>query len=215
MRFTLFLIFLYSCHCFRFRPHFHRLKWISNGGSHSLFWRKRPFFHPRPKFSTFQNKKIFVAASLNNEGETLRFGTNFVIGQLGLKESELNLTSTFTDTANVTHMYFTHLINGIEVSNHHAAVHLNNNHVLAFSSSFNNEKSRLQKRHGHLANFNISEETAIEIAVKEFKVDLQPHKPVELKYIELPNGILSQVYVIQLKDSKNLLQVFVDTHHGI
>lgn len=43
---------------------------------------------------------------------------------------------------------------------------------------------------------------------------MRPHKPVELKYIELPSGVLSHVYAIQLKDAKNWLQVYVDTYHG-
>jgi Zn-dependent metalloprotease len=198
-------------------PNHHRLKWINNGGSQSLSWRKRPFFHPKPKFSTFKTKndKQFAAAALKSEVETMRFGTRFVLGQLNLAESELNLTSFYTDTANVTHMYFKHLINGIEVSNHHAAVHVKMNHVLAFSTSFNSDDSRLKKRHRNLKSSKISEKTAISIAVNEFHVGLQPNKPIELKYIELPNGVISHVYVVPLKNSKNWLRVFVDTNHGI
>lgn len=215
MKLSLVLFFTYSCHCFRFFPiNFHRLKWINNGGSRSLSWRKRPFFHPKPKFATFKPKQ-FIAAAVLNETETVEFGIRFVQRELGLELSELNLTSSYTDTANVTHIYFTHLINGIEVANHHAALHLKRNNVLAFSSSFNNDKSNLYKRHQYQEHYKISKETAVSIAVNEFKVKMRPDKPVELKYIELPNGSLSQAYVIQLKDAKNCLQVFVDTRHGM
>jgi extracellular elastinolytic metalloproteinase len=173
--------------------------------------RRRPFFHPKPRFKTFKDKTFFAAAVLN-ETEILDYGVKYTLGQLNLEASELNTTWSYTDTANVTHIYFKHLVNGIEVSNHHAAVHIKKNHVIAFSSSFNHDKSKLYKRNQE--GFKISKKAAISIAVKEFKVNLRPHKPVELKYIELPNGVLSQAYVIQLKDSRNWLEVFVDASHG-
>ena len=204
------------CHGFPRLPfHFHRLKWINSGGSHSLTFKKRPFFHPRPKFSILNEKK-FAASALLGEKEIIELGFQYSLKRLGLLPSDLNLTWSYTDTANVTHIYFKHLVNGIEVSNHNAAVHMSKSRIVAFSSSFNNSPQKLEKRyHRSIHDNRISKERALSIAFNEFKVTIHRKKPVELKYIELPNGMISQAYSIHLKDKTNWLHVFVDTQQGM
>ena len=192
----------------------HRLNFISSGGSDAL--TRRPFYHPKPTYETFPKRKPFTSSSIPDRKTVLEFGFNYALEHLGLSPKELNLTFVFTDPANVTHLYFKHLINGIEVNNHHAGVHIKHLSVIAFSSSFGSP-TRWSKRDSiptvNPAIAVISEQMAIRKAVQEFNVPARDYL-IKRKYIELPDGTLVYTYVIQLKDRKNWLQVHVDALNG-
>lgn len=192
----------------------HKLRYIRNGGSN--IHKKRPFFHPRPSFKTFPRRHVFVAASYNPNESPTEFGYRSALSQLGLQRSQLNVTFSFTDSANVTHIYLKHIVHNTEVSNHHAAIHVRDGRVIAFSASFG-APSKLEKRHQgvHPPVATVPESTAIYIAQDYFGLPHHQKHRVKFKYVEIPSGDLVYAYVIQLKDANSWIQVHVDALHGV
>ena len=188
----------------------HKLSYLKFGGSANV--HKRPFFYPKPSYRTYGKRKSFHSSSKWDASSVYELGWNTTLENLGLGPEELTITAKFTDTSNVTHMYFKHLVNGIQVNNHHAAIHLNKMQVIAFSSSFGTPE-HLTKRDSEASILppfaNISDQDAIQIALKEYNIPL--HKvPVILRYVEIPDGTLVYCYGVQLKNLQNWLMVYVD-----
>jgi extracellular elastinolytic metalloproteinase len=142
----------------------------------------------------------------------VQYGFNYTLDKLQLASDDLNITSYFTDNANITHIYFKHMIHGIEVSNHHAAIHLKNSlQVIAFSSSFNYaEEASLHKRSMiiHPAATIVTDEKALDIAKSEFNINRCWILPK--KYVEVPSGSLVFAHVVECKDDRNYIQAFID-----
>jgi hypothetical protein len=212
--FILFVI-IQSLHAFPFKRKMHRLLFVKNGGSEKL--QERPFYHPKPNYETIERDTTdndnSASSNMEEVKENLKYGFNYALQKLSIGQKELNVTSFFTDSAHVTHIYFKHLLHGVEIHNHHAAIHVRRKQVLAFSSSFN-QPNHLKKRDATIypASNIITDKDAIEICKNE--LEIENCIAVSQKYIEIPSGSLIFTHVVKCRSFLNSVQAYVDGVNG-
>ncbi|KAJ3254026.1 hypothetical protein HK103_007565 [Boothiomyces macroporosus] len=184
--------------------------------THSIDYVKRngvdlPFWYPESTSKTFSISPSLTAQS---PADAVKFGTNYLLKQLGLTQDDLEIQQSYTDDAGVSHLYAVRKINGVKVDNHNANVHVKNGQVLAFSSSFPNV-SQLKPTTVAATQAKVSLEDAVKIAEKQYGVPKDTY-PATLVYLQVPSGKLVYAHQFQLKDSKKAkwYQVSVDAQTG-
>ncbi|KAJ3320774.1 hypothetical protein HDV06_005067 [Boothiomyces sp. JEL0866] len=184
--------------------------------THSLHYVKRngvdlPFWYPET------TSKIFsISDSLTTQSpqDAVKFGTDYLLKQLGLAQEDLEIQQSYQDDAGVTHVYAIRKINGVKVDNHNANVHVKNGQVLSFSASFSNI-TQLKPTNVAASQAKVTLEEAVQIAEKQYGVPKDTF-PATQVYIQVPSGKIVYAHQFQLKDSKKAkwYQVSVDAQTG-
>jgi Zn-dependent metalloprotease len=135
-----------------------------------------------------------------SEERTRKFGLDYLMDRLGLTESEIEVTNQYMDTTNLYHIYAMHLVNGIPVKNHQAAVHIKDGQVISFSTSFNTD-THLAKRSDttiEAPNSVISTSEAAKIASDAYMTPVRDDVPILSEYIQVASGAIAFAHVVQL-----------------
>jgi extracellular elastinolytic metalloproteinase len=171
------------------------------------------FYYPKSEFQTYVPSGNAGFAPVTLE-ENLAFAQQTLYQTLGLTESTLKITGYHSDEAGVLHVYAVHVVDGIEVQNHNAAIHVQNGEVLAESHSFTKDARFMQKRWSSTQQ-EISLEDAIAIAVKSLGAP-KDSLPVVTVYTETKDGRLTKAFKFQLRSDEKLkwYEVLVDCITG-
>jgi extracellular elastinolytic metalloproteinase len=172
-----------------------------------------PFFYPPSSFETFESSGSQSFAPLTEE-ENLAIAKETLLKNLGLAESDLKIVNFNTDSAGVSHVYAVHLVDGVEVQNHHAAIHVQNGEIIAQSASFTKDTANLRKR-GLPSKPTVSLEEAIAIATKKFGIARDSFPP-STAYLQTQDGHLALAHKFQLRDDSKAkwYEVLVDATSG-
>lgn len=184
--------------------------YIKNKKVPAKIWSKTPinadlpYFYPSTNYY-FTGSKSTKADSLSSSKSTLskvqmaQLAHSTIIKELKLKSpQELRIISSFTDRRNVSHFYMNRIVNGIEVSNNKAQVHILNGKVTAFSSSFKAQVNQKIKP--------ATAKIAIKDLIKTAETELGAKHEMEVKgyysYVENANGILVYCYNFQTRNDE-------------
>nr|KAJ3421940.1 Fungalysin/Thermolysin Extracellular metalloproteinase 5 [Polyrhizophydium stewartii] len=178
---------------------------------------KLPFFFPP---SMFEQPTPAAAASQRSSlakvsaDRAVKIATDHIVSRLGLAADEFKVANSHTDASGVTHVYGAHVVNGLRVANHHAAAHVKDGAVIAFSSSFNTA-ARLTKPKVPAATAKISVDQAIAKAVKDTGIPHHKDFAAVSEFVETAGGIV-YAHKFQLRDltKAQWVQVWVDANTG-
>ena len=184
---------------------------------HALTMVKRdgvslPFHYPESSVKSV-NSASFVPVSLN-ESQMGDLAAQTIAKEYGVDAKQLKKVSQFTDKGGVTHVYLDRLVNGVEVRNQNAAVHIQNGQVTSFSASINVKKNLKAPVVAPVVPV-ISEQEAIKAAEAALGVP-KDETAVYQGYLEMPSGDLAMTYMMQVRDDKasKWFHVAVDAHNG-
>ncbi|KAJ8328567.1 hypothetical protein QVD99_002957 [Batrachochytrium dendrobatidis] len=175
-----------------------------------------PFHFPK---SIYHNIPYEHSSSLMASSNTdpVKTGVAYLCDKLNLSPNEFKVYNNFTDGAGVTHVYGAHLVNGVSVSNHQAAVHIQDGQIISYSASFGT-KSHLAKRELSIAEpkAKLTFEQVADIVSKAKGLPVYSDFEHELEYVQQADGTLVYAYKFQLRD-KNVIswiQVWADANTG-
>ncbi|KAL5035244.1 hypothetical protein BDEG_23209 [Batrachochytrium dendrobatidis JEL423] len=175
-----------------------------------------PFYFPQSIYQhiPYEHSSSLIAPSNTDPVKT---GVTYLCDQLNISPSEFKVYNSFTDNVGVTHVYGVYMVNDTPVSNHQAAVHIKNDHIISYSTSFGT-KSHLAKRELSIA------EPKTKLTFEQVADDISKAKglPVysefkhELEYVQQADGTLVYVYKFQLRDAdiSSWIQVWADVNTG-
>ncbi|KAJ1341788.1 hypothetical protein BSLG_010855 [Batrachochytrium salamandrivorans] len=83
--------------------------------------------------------------SSSSETDDAKTATDYIFKKLDLGENDFKVVDSYTDYFGISHVYGTHMINDVGVSNHQAAAHAKNGEVAFFSTSFGTEQHLAKK----------------------------------------------------------------------
>jgi extracellular elastinolytic metalloproteinase len=134
---------------------------------------------------------------------------------LNLSTSELELTEQYTDQFGILHVFVDRLINGIQVTNQKAAIHVKNEKVVSFSTSIKRISGGFLQSDVADSTPSISLNDAIDIAEKKFGAKRDRIEP-SLVYLKALSGQVQLAYQFQLKNLVNrfFARVSVDANSG-
>ncbi|KAH9262777.1 hypothetical protein BASA83_013748 [Batrachochytrium salamandrivorans] len=129
-------------------------------------------------------------SSLSKE-DGVKTATDFISNRLSLGENDFKVVNSYTDPFGITHVYGTHMLNDVSISNHQAAAHVKNGQVTSFSTSFGTDQ--------HLA-----------------KRDLAVSEPKATLSFEQSDGKIVYAYKFQLRDNPvtRWIEVWCDATTG-
>ncbi|KAJ8329145.1 hypothetical protein QVD99_004850 [Batrachochytrium dendrobatidis] len=175
-----------------------------------------PFYFPK---STYQQIPYDHSSSLMTPSNTdsVKIGTAYLCDKLNLSSNEFKVYNSFTDSAGVTHVYGAHLVNGAPVSNHQAAVHIQDGQIISYSASFGTE-SHFAKSELSIAEpkAKLTFEQASSLVSKAKGLPVYSDFKHELEYVQQADGTLVYAYKFQLrdKDITSWIQVWADVNTG-
>ena len=174
-----------------------------------------PFFYPEPEMQTFtpQGGSNLVAISDN---EFLNIATKELSAKLGVPESELKISNFNKDKSGVAHVYVNQVLDGIQVENHHAAIHITaSGEILAQSNSFSKNTASRLKKPADPSKMIVSLADAEAIASAKFGLP-RDDQPATTAYLQTKDGKLALVHKFQLRDDAKLkwYSVMVDANTG-
>ncbi|KAH6563190.1 hypothetical protein BASA50_000989 [Batrachochytrium salamandrivorans] len=140
--------------------------------------------------------------SSSSETDDAKTATDYIFKKLDLGENDFKVVDSYTDYFGISHVYGTHMINDVGVSNHQAAAHAKNGEVAFFSTSFGTEQHLAKK------DLIISEPKATldfkqASATASAQLGIPVYSEVEhtFEYVELPDGKVVYAYKFQLRDN--------------
>ncbi|KAH6572484.1 hypothetical protein BASA50_000561 [Batrachochytrium salamandrivorans] len=174
-----------------------------------------PFHFPK---SVYESTPHRGAASFSfSKKDDVKTATNYISKKLKLGANDFKVFNSFTDPSGVTHVYGSHMINGVRVANHQAAAHVKNGQVTSFSSSFGTSQ--------HLPKSDLAVPAAkatVDFAKVSATASSQLGIPVYSKfehtfeYVEQPDGKIVYAYKLQLRNNPvtKWFQVWCDATTG-
>jgi Zn-dependent metalloprotease len=167
-----------------------------------------PFYYPKTQFEAVVDTKGPVAST---NLQTAQLAHSAMVKTLGIKPSELRITSQFVDHMNVTHVYMNRMVGDVAVSNHNAAVHIKNGHITAYTASFKGDTQVIMP-----SKVTVSLAAAVTTAEKQFgapKEDIEAY----FSYLEDAKGELVYCHNFQLRDDdkSKWLHVSVNAQTGL
>ncbi|KAH6578771.1 hypothetical protein BASA60_003544 [Batrachochytrium salamandrivorans] len=174
-----------------------------------------PFYFPESVYESIPHSG--AAPSPSSEEDDAKTATDYISKRLNLGENDFKVVDSYTDSAGISHVYGTHMVNGASISNHQAAAHVKNGEVTFFSTSFGTEQ--------HLAKRDLAvsapkatlsfEEVSV---IASTKLDIPVYSEFEhaLEYVAQPDGKVVYTYKFQLRDNPvtKWVQVWCDATTG-
>ncbi|KAH6576909.1 hypothetical protein BASA60_004311 [Batrachochytrium salamandrivorans] len=151
-----------------------------------------PFHFPE---SVYENIPHSGAVSSSfSEKDDVKTATDYISNKLNLGTNDFKVFDSFTDTAGVTHVYGSHMVNDVRIANHQAAAHVKNGQVTSFSSSFG----------------------ASATASAQLGIPVYSEFEHALEYVEQPDGKIAYAYKLQLRNNPvtKWVQVWCDATTG-
>ncbi|OAJ41636.1 hypothetical protein, variant [Batrachochytrium dendrobatidis JEL423] len=175
-----------------------------------------PFYFPE---STYQQIPYDHSSSLMAPSNTdpVKTGVAYLCDKLNLTPNEFKVYNNFTDSAGITHVYGAHLVNDARVSNHQAAIHIQDGQIISYSTSFGTE-SHFSKRELSIAEpkAKLTFEQVADAISKAKGLPVYSEFKHEFEYVQQEDGTLVYAYKFELRD-KNVIswiQVWADTNTG-
>ncbi|KAH6592807.1 hypothetical protein BASA50_007858 [Batrachochytrium salamandrivorans] len=174
-----------------------------------------PFYFPESVYESIPHSG--AAPSPSSEEDDAKTATDYISKRLNLGENDFKVVDSYTDSAGISHVYGTHMVNGASISNHQAAAHVKNGEVTFFSTSFGTDQ--------HLAKRDLAvsapkatlsfEEVSV---IASTKLDIPVYSEFEhaLEYVAQPDGKVVYTYKFQLRDNPvtKWVQVWCDATTG-
>jgi hypothetical protein len=204
------LLFILPVSCLPVLFQLHRLDFFER-----TLGRLLPFFYPSevnfvirdpsPRNSGFVDTK--------SDLENVAFGHEYMAKLCGLKPFELVITNWDKGIDNVIHVHFSRNLNGINVTNHNAAVHIFQGEVIAESMSF--KPSEYSRFLVSPTTVKVPLEQSVQAAVAQFGLP-RDNTTARLAYVEIPGKKLVCAHVFQLYDIRKSgwLQIHSDIATG-
>ncbi|KAH6567208.1 hypothetical protein BASA62_006228 [Batrachochytrium salamandrivorans] len=158
-----------------------------------------------------------AVSSSFSEKDDVKTATDYISNKLNLGTNDFKVFDSFTDTAGVTHVYGSHMVNDVRIANHQAAAHVKNGQVTSFSSSFGTA------RHFSKRDLAVSEakatldfEGASATASAQLGIPVYSEFEHALEYVEQPDGKIAYAYKLQLRNNPvtKWVQVWCDATTG-
>ncbi len=173
------------------------------------------FYYPQTRRETFGKGlryKHLSGGSTDTLEDQIKIGRDFLLMKLDLDPSDLEISRHFQDHLGIVHVYASHIVDGLPVSNHRAQVHLKNGKITSFSSSFQGgDHPQLERRDNGQE---LDLDSAIEIAQKSYGIPAL-RDFAKTGWIENSNQRLVKVSFIQLKAFLKWIEVAVDMKNGV
>ncbi|KAK6098027.1 hypothetical protein MT418_002097 [Batrachochytrium dendrobatidis] len=152
-----------------------------------------------------------------SDTDPVKTGVAYLCDKLNLTPNEFKVYNNFTDSAGVTHVYGAHLVNDARVSNHQAAIHIQDGQIISYSTSFGTE-SHFAKSELSVAEpkAKLTFEQVADTVSKAKGLPVYSEFKHELEYVQQADGTLVYAYKFQLRD-KNVIswiQVWADADTG-
>ncbi|KAH9265047.1 hypothetical protein BASA83_011472 [Batrachochytrium salamandrivorans] len=174
-----------------------------------------PFYFPESVYESIPHSGD--APSPSSEEDDAKTATDFISKRLNLGADDFKVVNSYTDSFGIGHVYGTHMVNGVGVSNHQAAAHVNNGEVTFFSSSFGTTQ--------HLAKRDLAvSEPKATLSFEEVsstvsaKLEIPVYSEFEhtLEYVAQSDGKVVYSYKFQLRDNPltRWIEVWCDTTTG-
>ncbi|KAK5667536.1 hypothetical protein QVD99_006125 [Batrachochytrium dendrobatidis] len=175
-----------------------------------------PFYFPESTYQQIPYDHSFSLMAPSNT-DPVKTGVAYLCDKLNLAPNEFKVYNNFTDSAGVTHVYGAHLVNGVSVANHQAAVHIQDGQIISYSTSFGTE-SHFAKSEISVAEpkAKLTFEQVADLVSKAKGLPVYSEFKHELEYVQQADGTLVYAYKFQLRD-KNVIswiQVWADTNTG-
>lgn len=169
-----------------------------------------PFYYPDSTFETFRTNNSFIELS---DKETIKLAKDTLMEKLGLINEEIIITKSHKGGDGVMHVYAARLINGVQVDNNNAAIHIKNGQVVAQSASF--LKTTKWASGVPPAKALVGLKEAEDIASKKYGI-ARDSFPATTVYIQLPGNEVVYAHQFQLRDdaAQKWIQVSVDSNTG-
>ena len=174
-----------------------------------------PFFYPEVTQQTYTPVDGSSLMPIG-DNEFRSIATKKLSEQLGVPEDQLKISNFNKDKSGVAHVYVHQILNGIEVDNHHASIHLTSGgEVLAQSSSFSGSTANRVKKPVDPSSFSVSLKDAEAIASAKFGIPRDDF-PATTAYLQTKDGKLALVHKFQLREDEKLkwYTVMVDANSG-
>ncbi|KAJ1341798.1 hypothetical protein BSLG_010797 [Batrachochytrium salamandrivorans] len=174
-----------------------------------------PFYFPESVYESIPYSG--APPSPSSEKDDAKTATDYIFKKLDLGTDDFKVFNSYTDPFGITHVYGTHMVNGVGVSNHQAAAHVKNGEATFFSTSFGTEQ--------HLAKRNLVVSAAKAILSFEdvsstvsTKLGIPVYSEFEhtFEYVAQSDGKVVYTYTFQLRDDPltRWVQVWCDTTTG-
>ena len=171
-----------------------------------------PFFYPESTVQDVAAETRSTFTKMTDE-QLATLAKETLASNIGADVASLKVISQFKDSANVSHVYIDHVVNGVVVANHNAAVHINQDQVTSYSASFNLKNKSFTSASDPVVV--VSLEDAVKTAEKMLGA---PRDQTEssYSYIQLPSGLLAYVHNFQVRDdaTDKWFHVSVDCQNG-
>ncbi|KAL2914664.1 hypothetical protein HK105_205803 [Polyrhizophydium stewartii] len=174
---------------------------------------KLPFFFPK---SVYERVAPTGPASFSkvSEAKAVQIATDFLVAKLGLAADEFKVANSFADASGTTHVYGAHQANGVRIANHQAAAHVQNGHVVSFSSSFGTSQHLIKPRIPPM-NAKLTVDQAIGRAVESTGIPHHADFAAVSEYVNTGSDIVF-AHKFQLRDEAKgqWVQVWADANTG-
>ncbi|KAJ8325403.1 hypothetical protein O5D80_006339 [Batrachochytrium dendrobatidis] len=175
-----------------------------------------PFYFPESTYQQIPYEHSFSLMASSNT-DPVKTGVAYLCDKLNLAPNEFKVYNNFTDSAGITHVYGAHLVNDARVSNHQAAIHIQDGQIISYSTSFGTE-SHFAKSELSVAEpkAKLTFEQVADTISKAKGLPVYSEFKHELEYVQQADGTLVYAYKFQLRD-KNVIswiQVWADADTG-
>ncbi|KAJ8330263.1 hypothetical protein O5D80_001826 [Batrachochytrium dendrobatidis] len=175
-----------------------------------------PFYFPESTYQQIPYDHSFSLMAPSNT-DPVKTGVAYLCDKLNLAPNEFKVYNNFTDSAGVTHVYGAHLVNGVSVANHQAAVHIQDGQIISYSTSFGTE-SHFAKSEISVAEpkAKLTFEQVADLVSKAKGLPVYSKFEHGLEYVQQEDGTLVYAYKFQLRDKgvNFWIQVWADTNTG-
>lgn len=172
------------------------------------------FYYPTVRFETFGSGRKIAHLASTDIYDHKRIGLEFLMEKLHLDESDLAISNSFVDHRGCHHLYVTRLVNGLEITNHRAQIHLKEGRIIGYSTSFDGLDD-LEWKKKKSQSPNVTPEIAVQIASDHFKIPHATSSPVKRGVLQLQDGKITLVFIVLLQNATEYLQVSVQVSSGI
>ncbi|KAH6585806.1 hypothetical protein BASA50_000967 [Batrachochytrium salamandrivorans] len=174
-----------------------------------------PFYFPESVYESIPHSG--APPSPSSEEDDAKTATDYIFKKLNLGTDDFKVVNSYTDSFGIGHVYGTHMVNGVGVSNHQAAAHVNNGEVTFFSTSFGTEQ-HLAKRDLAISEpkVTLSFEDVSVIASTQLKIPVYSEFEHTFEYVAQSDGKVVYTYKFQLRDNPltRWIQVWCSTTTG-
>ncbi|OAJ42447.1 hypothetical protein BDEG_25898 [Batrachochytrium dendrobatidis JEL423] len=175
-----------------------------------------PFYFPESTYQQIPYEHSFSLMAPSNT-DPVKTGVAYLCDKLNLTPNEFKVYNNFTDSAGITHVYGAHLVNDARVSNHQAAVHIQDGQIISYSTSFGTE-SHFAKSELSVAEpkAKLTFEQVADTISKAKGLPVYSEFKHELEYVQQADGTLVYAYKFQLRDKDVIswIQVWADADTG-